>query len=190
MSFRPLMLAIPATALFSLVAAAGLAWMSPAAALDSGSDDPLEMAQATPPAAPPPAAGGQERRERRAFNPKAFCLDRIAHRAGARAYLKVRLELKPEQMTAWNAFSKAADDADAKDTTRCNALPTDMKERPNFVDRLSREEDFMKARIERIEAVKPTLLDFYNTLSPEQKVVLDRPRGMMGREGHHHGGPR
>jgi hypothetical protein len=190
MSFRPLMFAVPATAVFSLVAAAGLAWTSPAAALDSGSDDPLEMAQATPPAAPPPAAGGQERRERAAFNPKAFCLDRVAHRAGARAYLKVRLELKPEQMTAWNAFAKAADDADVKETTRCNALPTDMKERPNFVDRLGREEDAMKARIERIEAVKPTLLAFYNTLSPEQKVVLDRPRGMMGREGHHHGGPR
>ena len=89
-------------------------------------------------------------------------------------------------MTAWNAFSKAADDADAKETTRCNALPTDMKERPNFVDRLSREEDFMKARIERIEAVKPTLTAFYNTLTAEQKVVLDRPRGMMGREGHRH----
>ncbi|MGZ5824170.1 MAG: Spy/CpxP family protein refolding chaperone [Hyphomicrobium sp.] len=193
MSFRPLMFAVPATTVFSLVAAAGLAWTSPAAALDSGSDDPLEMAQATPPAAPPPAAGGQERRERAAFNPKAFCLDRVAHRAGARAYLKVRLELTADQMTAWNAFSKAADDADAKETTRCNALPTDMKERPNFVDRLSREEDFMKARIERIEAVKPTLTAFYNTLTPEQKAVLDRPRpmgGMMAREGHHPGGPR
>jgi hypothetical protein len=184
------MLAVPATALFSLVAAAGFAWMSPASALDSGSDDLLEMAQATPPAAPPPAAGGQERRDRAAFNPKAFCLDRIAHRAGARAYLKVRLELTADQMTAWNAFSKAADDADAKETTRCNALPTDMKDRPNFVDRLSREEDFMKARIERIEAVKPSLTAFYNTLTAEQKVVLDRPRGMMGREGHQHGGPR
>ncbi len=47
MSFRPLMFAVPATAVFSLVAAAGLAWMSPAAALDSGSDDPLEMAAST-----------------------------------------------------------------------------------------------------------------------------------------------
>ena len=187
MSVRPLFPAVSTAAVFSLVAAAGLAWMSPAAALDSGSDDLLEMAQATPPA--PPAAG-PERRDRAAFNPKNFCLDRVARRAGARAFLKVRLELKPEQMTPWNAFSQAADAADAKETTRCNALPTDMKERPNFVDRLSREEDFMKARIERIEAVKPTLLAFYNTLSPEQKVVLDRPRGMMGREGHRHGGPR
>jgi hypothetical protein len=189
MSFRPLILAIPATAVFSLVAAAGLAWMSPASALDSGSDDPSEMAQATPPAAPPPAAG-QDRRDRAAFNPKTFCLDQIARRAGNRTFLKVRLELKPEQMTAWNAFAKAADDADAKETARCNALPTDMKERPNFVDRLGREEDFMKARIERIDAVKPTLTAFYDTLSPEQKAMLDRPRDMMGREGHHHGGER
>jgi len=60
MSFRPLMFAVPATAVFSIVAAAGLAWTSPASAsLDSASDDPLEIAQATPPAAPPPAAGGQ-----------------------------------------------------------------------------------------------------------------------------------
>jgi hypothetical protein len=46
----------------------------------------------------------------------------------------------------------------------------------------------MKARVERIEAVKPSLVAFYDALSPEQKVVLDRPRGMMGREGHR--GPR
>lgn len=189
MSFRSLSLAVPATAVFSLLAAAGLAWTSPASALDSG-EDPLELAQTTPPAAPPPAAGGQERRDRTAFNPKAFCLDRIAHRAGNRAYLKVRLELKPEQMTAWNTFAKASDDADVKDTARCNALPTEMKERPNYVDRLTMEETFMKARIERIDAVKPTLVALYDTLSPEQKAVLDRPRGMMGREGHRHGGPR
>jgi LTXXQ motif family protein len=182
MSVRPLIFAVPATAVFSLVAAAGLAWMSPAAALDSGPDDPLELAQATPPT--PPAAGADRRA---AFNPKTFCLDRIARRAGNRTYLKVKLDLKPEQMTAWNAFAKASDDADVKDTARCNALPTEMKERPNYVDRLTMEENMMKARVERIEAVKPTLLAFYNTLSPEQKVVLDRPRGMMGREGHHRG---
>jgi LTXXQ motif family protein len=190
MSFRPLIFAVPATAVFSLVAAAGLAWTSPASALDSSSDDPFELAQATPPAAPPPAAGGQDRRDRAGFNPKSVCLEQIARRAGNRTYIKTRLELKPEQMTAWNAFAKASDDADVKDTARCNALPTEMKERPNYVDRLTMEENVMKARVERIEAVKPSLVAVYDTLSPEQKVVLDRPRGMMGREGHHHGGPR
>jgi hypothetical protein len=172
-----------------LVAAAGLAWMSPAMALDNGADDLPELAQATP----PPAAG-PERRDRAAFNPKAVCLDHVARRAGNRTYLKVRLELKPEQMTAWNAFAKAADEADAKETARCNAMPAEMKERPTYVDRLTLEENAMKARVERIEAVKPALLAFYNTLSPEQKAVLDRPRpmggamgAMMGRGPGHHG---
>lgn len=190
MSLRPL---FPAVAT-SLVAAAGLglAWLSsPALALDSGFDDPLELAQATPPAVPPPpTAGGAERRN---FNPKAFCLDRIARRAGSRAYLKVRLDLKPEQTTSWNAFAKASDDADVKDTARCNALPTEMKDRPSYVERLNLEEAFMKARIERIDAVKPTLVAFYDALSPEQKAVLDGPRpmgGMMGRHGHGQRGPR
>ena len=130
--------------------------MSPALALDSGPDDLLELAQATPPT-PPPAAGGPERRDRPAVNPKAFCLDQIARRAGNRTYLKVRLDLKAEQMTAWNAFAKASDDADVKDTARCNALPDrDEGAGRSYVDRLTLEENAMKARVERIEAVKPT----------------------------------
>src|SRR5262245_57510398 len=182
MSLRPLLLAAPA------VLAAGLLFGAPSFALDAGLDDDLlELAQATPPATPP-AAPGADRRA--AFNPKAFCLDRVARRAGNRTYLKVKLDLKPEQMTAWDNFAKASDDADVKDTARCNALPTDMKERPNYVQQLTLEETYMKARVERIEAVKPSLVALYDTLSPEQKAVLDRPRGMGGRMGHHRGGPR
>jgi hypothetical protein len=186
MSFRPFRLAVP----LALVTAAGFSLAAPASALDGSADDPFELAQATPPAPPPPGppgAGSDRRGDRAQFNPKSFCLDRVARRASNRAYIKVRLELKPEQMTAWNAFAKASDDADTKDITRCNALPNEMKERPNYVERLNMTEDFMKARIERIEAVKPTLLAFYNTLSPEQRAVLDRPRPMGGMMGHRHG---
>ena len=180
MSFRPLLLVAPAAL------AAGLFLTAPAFSLDSGPDDLLELAQATPPA-PPPGPGADRRERAAAFNPKAVCLDQIARRAGNRTYLKVRLDLKAEQTAAWTAFAKASDDADVKDTARCNALPTEMKERPNYVDRLTLEENMMKARVERIEAVKPTLLAFYNTLSPEQKAVLDKPRPMGGMAGHHHG---
>ncbi|MBV8410353.1 MAG: Spy/CpxP family protein refolding chaperone [Alphaproteobacteria bacterium] len=189
MLHRPLLLAVP----LALMTAASLSFVSPAMALDGGGDDPFELAQATPPASPPPAApgAGPERRDdRRAFNPRAFCLDRIAHRAGNRAAVKVRLELKPEQMTAWNAFAKAADDADAKDIARCNALPTEMKDRPTYLQRLDVEEQVMKARVERIEAVKPTLQAVYDTLSPEQKAVLDQPRPMGGMMRHGRPGPR
>jgi LTXXQ motif family protein len=188
MSFRPLLLAMPLT----LATVAGLALASPALALDSAADDPFELAQATPstPPPPPPGAGPERRGDRAAVNPKAFCLDQIARRASNRTYIKIRMELKPEQMTAWNAFAKASDDADAKDVTRCNALPTEMKERPSYIERLTLEEGAMKARVARIEAVKPSLVAFYDTLSPEQKAVLDRPRGaggMAGRGGHRGG---
>lgn len=183
MSFhRPILLAAP------VVLMAGLVLAMPASAAVGSvlDDDLLELAQATPPA--PPAAG-RERRERPAFNPKAFCLDRVAHRAGNRTYLKIKLDLKPDQTAAWDAFAKASDDADVKDTARCNALPSEMKERPNYVDRLGMEEAYMKARVERIEAVKPSLTALYNMLSPEQRASLDRPRPMMGMMGHHRGGP-
>ncbi|SEP42776.1 LTXXQ motif family protein [Rhodospirillales bacterium URHD0017] len=185
MSFRPLLLAAPAALM------AGLMLATPASAAVGSvlDDDLLELAQATPPT--PPAAGATDRRDRMAnFNPKAFCLDRVARRAGNRTYLKIKLDLKTDQVAAWDAFAKASDAADVKDTARCNALPADMKERPNYVDRLTMEETYMKARVERIEAVKPSLTAFYNTLSPEQKAVLDRPRPMGGMMGRHHGGPR
>jgi hypothetical protein len=181
MSIRPLLLAAP------VALAAGLLLATPAAALDSGFDDLLELAQAAPPASP---AGGGDRRERMAqVNPKAFCLDQVARRAGNRTYLKIRLELKPEQTAAWDAFAKASDAADVKDTARCTALPTEMKDRPSYVDRLTMEEAYMKARVERIEAVKPSLVALYDTLSPEQKAVLDRPR-MGGKMARRHHGPR
>ena len=178
--FRPLLLAAAPAAL-----AAGLLFTMPASALDAGFDDLLELAQATPSA---PSASGTDRRDRMAqVDPKAFCLDQIARRAGNRTYLKVRLELKGDQVATWDAFAKASDAADVKDTARCNALPTEMKERPSYVDRLTMEENYMKARVERIEAVKPSLVAFYNTLSPEQKAALDRPRPTGGMMGRHHG---
>ncbi len=165
----------------ALVLAAGLALSGPAAA--GLLDDPVELAQATPatPAAPAPAAGGHDHRQRAAMNPKAICLDMLARRIGNRTYMKVKLELKPEQMAAWDAFAKAAEGADTRETARCNALPAELKQRPNAIDRLTMQEGAMKARLERIEAVKPSMTALYNALSPEQKTVLDRPMsGMMG----------
>ncbi|MFZ5782060.1 MAG: Spy/CpxP family protein refolding chaperone [Pseudomonadota bacterium] len=180
MTWRPLLLAVPMTL------AAGLLLTAPASALDNAvEEDMAELAQALPPP-PPPGPGAM--RQRPAFNPQSFCLDQVARRAGNRTYLRVRLELKPEQMTAWDAFAKASDEADTKATARCKGLPTEMKEKPTYVERLSMQEAAMKARVERIEAVKPALAALYETLTPEQKAVLDQPRRMGGMM-HHRPGP-
>src|SRR5881394_4146920 len=122
MRVRPFFLAVPT----ALVAAAGFAWLTSAAASNGGFDQAPQIAQATPPAAPPPAAGGGPapaaggpERMMREFSPKAFCEERVARRIGNRAYLKSRLDLKPEQMAAWDAFQKAADEASAKEKAKC-----------------------------------------------------------------------
>jgi len=179
----------------ALVAVVGFAWLTSAAAFNGGYDGAPQIAQAAPPAAPPPAAGGGAQpggpaatggpeRMVRDFSPKAFCEERIARRIGHRAYLKAKLDLKPDQMSAWDAFQKAADEASAKEKAKCASLPTEMKDPPKLIDRLNRREEMMKARLESLQAVKPTLLALYDKLSPEQKAVLDRP--MMG--GHRHWG--
>jgi hypothetical protein len=186
----------------AFVLAAGFAFASPASAFDFfGGDDTIELAQATPPAPPPPPGPrgertrgerGGERADRvveRAFSPKAACVNLVARRIGDRAYIKARLELKPEQMTAWNTFEKAADEASAKSMARCQTLPTEMKERPGYLERLTIEEDLMKARIATIEAVKPSLTALVGVLTADQKTILDRPRDGFGHKGREMGRP-
>lgn len=186
MRVRPFFIAVPT----ALVAAAGFAWLTSAAASDGGFIVAPQIAQAAPPTATPPAVGGGPgpgagpERMMRDFSPKAFCEDRIARRIGNRAYLKAKLDLKADQMPAWDAFQKAADEASAREKATCASLPTEMKAAPSFPDRLTRQEEMMKSRLESIQAVKPALMALYEKLSPEQKAVLDRP--MMGPP---HGGP-
>ena len=110
-----------------------------------------------------------------------MCKERVAHRIGYRAYLKARLELKPEQMALWSTFEKAADEASTKSMARCAALPTEMKARPNVTERMTMQEGMMKARLASLEATKPSLFALYAALTPEQKAVFDRPMGRSGR---------
>jgi LTXXQ motif family protein len=186
MAFRPLFLAVPA----ALVAAAGLAWMTSASAFNGGFESGPQVAQAAPPAAVPPAAGGGAtvpgaRPERPAFSPQKMCIEKVARRIGNRAYLKARLDLKPEQMQAWSTFEKVADDVSAKDKARCASLPTEIKTRPDFAERFAMRESMMKQRSESLTAVKPSLLALYSSLTPEQKQIVDGP--VMGGGRFHHG---
>ena len=173
----------------ALVAGGGLAWLTSAVASDGGFGGAPQVAQAAPPAAQPPAAGGGTDKRPSTFNPRNMCLEHLARRAGNRAYLKVKLDLKPEQLAAWNAFEKAADEAGTKSKASCAALPTEMKVPFKLTDRLNVHEAMMKSRLEALEAVKPSLTTLYAALTPEQQAILDSP--MMERDGmHRHHGDR
>jgi len=176
-----------------LVGAAGFASFNPASAVNAPveADRGVQFAQATP-SAPPAAtpAPGDRAREARNFSPKAMCQNMVARRIGNRAYLKARLDLKPEQMSAWNAFEKAADDVSAKDKARCAALPQERATAMTYVDRQNMREEFLKSRLEAMQATKPALQALYASLTPEQKEIMDQPRGPrmggMRSRGHRH----
>lgn len=197
------------TAPAALIMAGGLVWFGSAFASGGGFSTAPELAspqlaQATPPAAQPPAPGGgavppgmapgmqgQSPMMMHSFSPKDMCSNQVARRIGNRAYLKARLDLKPEQVPLWNTFEKAADDQSAKDKARCAGLPAEIKTPPTYIERMTMREDFMKARIASIEAVKPSLTALYAALTPEQKALFDKPTGgAMGgmRHRHHHRG--
>lgn len=184
MKFRPLFLALPA----SLVAAAGLAWFTvPAGASNAGTQ--LAQTQTAPQTAPQPApaspGANTDTRPMRQFSPQKACIDQNARRIGQRAYMKARLDLKPEQMPLWNAFEKASDEVSAKHKARCATLPTEIKPPVSLTDRVNRQEERMKARLEAIQAVKPSLTALYASLTTEQKEIVDRgSRRHMGRKGH------
>lgn len=168
---------------------ASLAWLPTASAFDNGfdADDEILMAQTAPPG-PPPATNNDRTRGPgpRNFSPKAMCQESVARRIGMRAYMKAKLDLKAEQMAAWNAYEKAADEVSAKSKARCTAMPEKVETPPNFTERMTQREDMMKARLESLQATKPALQALYATLTAEQKVVFDRPMG--GRGGHHRHG--
>jgi hypothetical protein len=183
MKFRPLLVALPV----SLVAAAGLAWFAlPANAVNDGTR--FAQAQTTPAPAPQPPAANTDTRPMRQFSPQKACYDRSARRIGQRAYLKARLDLKPEQMALWNNFEKASDDVAAKQKARCATLPTARPEKPaSLTDRVNRQEERMKMRLESIQTVKPSLTALYASLTPEQKEIVDRGgKRRGGRHGHRH----
>jgi hypothetical protein len=177
MNFRPLLVALPV----SLIAAAGVAWF----AMPATANNPGPQLAQTQPAQPP--AASTDTGPQRSFSPQKACYDRNARAIGHRAYMKARLDLTPQQMPLWNAFEKASDDASAKQKARCATLPAEMTEQPSLTDRMNRREDAMKARLEAIQAVKPSLTALYASLTPEQKEIVDSAGNRrMGRHGQRH----
>jgi hypothetical protein len=181
MRIRPRVLVVSAA-----LVAAGLAWLTSASASNDGIDDAPQVAQA-PPAGAPPMTGIPERDPHHRgmmarMSPRALCEERIARRAGARAYLKEKLNLKPNQMPAWDAFQKAADAASAQEKARCATRLSEMpKAALGFADRLNRREEGLKSRLEDLTTVKPALLALYDALEPEQRDIFDPPaRGYHG----------
>jgi hypothetical protein len=117
---------------------------------------------------------------------KEMCADRFAHDTAKIAYLETRLELTDAQRPAFENWKSSVLAAAKSQQDNCAARTADAGHAPTILDRETREELMLRARVAALDAELPSLKALYQTLSPDQKAMLDRPR--HDHEGHHHHG--
>jgi hypothetical protein len=118
---------------------------------------------------------------------KAMCIKHFARSAGRLAYLEARLQLTADQQPQWDKWRQAVAAGAEKERTDCLADLPAAGQRPTALDRDSHIEKMMATKVATLQAARPALEALYQSLTPEQRLVFDRP--MHGRhegERHHH----
>lgn len=112
------------------------------------------------------------------------CAERYARKAGRFAYLEAKLALTEQQRPAWNKWRQTKLDAAEQRRTACLQHRRKGGVNLNAVEREARREKFLSARLAQLQASKPALQAFYDSLSPEQKAVFDQAEARH--HPHHH----
>lgn len=192
------------TKMAALALAAGVTIAATPALMSWAADADMQTAQAQTPSNPGAQSpsdqqgqgmpgmrgmGGREGREgmggpmghrwREAMNrsPRERCEDRLARRAGVVAYTVTKLNLTAQQKPLWDKLNAQIQSAADKERQICAGLPNEAGQQGQgtFLDRMSRREQFMQARLQAMQQTRPALEALYNALTPEQKAILDHP---------------
>ena len=110
-------------------------------------------------------------------SPQQACVDRIARRAGFVASIGVKLNLTADQKPLWDKLVTATQTAQVDQRKLCDALPTsrDSDDKLTVIDRMHHREQMMQTRLKGLQQVEPAVQALYQSLTPEQKAVLDHP---------------
>jgi hypothetical protein len=108
-------------------------------------------------------------------DPQQWCLDRLAHRAARRAYIGVKLNLTAEQQPLWDKVQSAAQAEEQQERQLCANLKPGAE--PTLLDRMDRMQQFLQARLNGLQTAKPAVQALYQSLTPEQQAILNRPFG-------------
>ena len=109
------------------------------------------------------------------FGSERFCKERFARKAGFLAYIGAKLDLNAEQQPLWDTYHRAMMDAAGKQRQSCleNVLPPEMH--LTVLERRDRLQKMLQARLDRLQATRPSLEALYQSLAPEQRRLMDRP---------------
>jgi hypothetical protein len=177
---------VPLLASLLLCGAATGALVAPGAQAQTGTRNPVMLAQNTE---MPAANMGRMHR----FNPadmaarhKQRCEDGYARSVGRMAYLEARLNLTGSQQSLFSAWRSVKLDIAKRHADTCAQRDvSQVGKEVSPVDRMARMEDRLKKRIADLDAERPAFAALYSALSPDQQKALTPHRhGMMhGRHG-------
>jgi LTXXQ motif family protein len=193
---------LPLIASLALCGTATAALIATNARADQTVRRPVMIAQAGPSdasraeAGPPDMQDGM--RENGAHRAE-MCKEMYAHKVGELAFLEAKLSLSAGQVPLFARWKEASLDIAKRRETDCTAHDrrADHGRHSDVVDRLTREEDMLKKRLADIQAERPALAAFYESLTPAQKEefghggmhrMAGRMHMMMGMMGRPHPG--
>ena len=156
---------------------AGIAIASPMLAW-SDSDSSPQSTQAAQGEHGMPGMGGHRgwmRERMMQLPPRQRCEERLARRAGRIAYIAAKLNLTPEQKPLADKLQGLQQAAADKERQLCASLPTAEAGRGTILDKVNRREQFLSARLQGLQQMKPALNQLYQALTPEQKAIIDHP---------------
>ena len=110
-------------------------------------------------------------------SPRERCEERLAHRAGIIAYTVSKLNLTAEQKPLWDKLNGVVQSTADKERQLCANLPAQAgsQAQATILDRMSRREQFLSARLQGLQQARPALEALYQALTPEQKTTIDHP---------------
>ncbi len=145
-------------------------------------------AQPAPDAAKgPPGKSEHSRMTPDPMRAKNMCTSSYAHAAGRLAYLEAKLDLNATQKPLFAKWEQSVMGSAQKgrDTCVANAAATKPDAKPTVLDRETRMEGMMSARLDAMKAQRPALEALYASLTPDQQTQLNRPMhgGQHGQHG-------
>jgi LTXXQ motif family protein len=108
------------------------------------------------------------------LSPRQRCEERLAHRAGVIAYTVAKLNLTAQQKPLWDKLNGQLQASADKERQLCQSLPQAAGQQ-TILDRVGEREQFLAARLQGLQQVRPALEQFYQALTADQKAIVDHP---------------
>ena len=108
-------------------------------------------------------------------SPRLACEERLHREAALQRYLESRLRLTPAQHEAWQKLELAAEPITSRRLELCAQLPIEDVGPPELTAGTEFIEKMLSAQVEFLRVTREPLRALLDTLTPEQRAILNRP---------------